>query len=72
MPEVAAVNALVPFPFNTPVSVDAPVPPFPTGKVPVTPVVKGSPVAFVSVADAGVPRAIALPLASTYSPLVAG
>ncbi len=41
-----------------------PVPPLATGSVPVTPVVKGSPVAFVSVADAGVARAIALPLAS--------
>ena len=49
-----------------------PVPPLATGSVPVTPVVKGSPVAFVSVADAGVPRAIALPLASTYNPLSAG
>ncbi|NBS75392.1 MAG: hypothetical protein EBT78_17635 [Betaproteobacteria bacterium] len=41
-----------------------PVPPLATGKVPVTPVVKGSPVAFVSVAEAGVPRAIAFPEAS--------
>ena len=37
-----------------------PVPPLATGRVPVTPVDKGSPVAFVSVADAGVPNAIAL------------
>jgi len=34
-----------------------PVPPLATGKVPVTPVVKGNPVAFVKVADDGVPRA---------------
>ena len=30
---------------------------FPTGRLPVTPVESGSPVAFVSVADAGVPNA---------------
>lgn len=40
-----------------PVEVVTPVPPFATGKVPVTPVVSGSPVAFVSVADDGVPSA---------------
>lgn len=34
-----------------------PVPPFATGKVPVTPVVRGSPVALVRVAEAGVPSA---------------
>ena len=33
-----------------------PVPPFATGRVPVTPVVRGRPVAFVSVTDVGVPR----------------
>jgi len=33
-----------------------PVPPLATGKVPVTPVVKGKPVAFVSVPEVGVPR----------------
>ncbi len=38
------------------VSVAAPVPPFPTGSVPVTPVVKGRPVALVSTAADGVPR----------------
>jgi hypothetical protein len=32
------------------------VPPLAIGKIPVTPVVKGRPVAFVSVADCGVPR----------------
>ena len=37
------------------VKVVAPVPPFATGKVPVTPVVKGRPVALVSVTDVGVP-----------------
>jgi len=49
-----------------------PVPPLATGSVPVTPVVKGSPVALVSVAEAGVPRAIALPDASKYRPCSAG
>jgi hypothetical protein len=39
-----------------PVLVVTPVPPFATGKVPVTPVVRGRPVACVSVADEGVPR----------------
>jgi len=41
-----------------PVPVDAvtPVPPLATGSVPVTPVVKGSPVVFVRVPEAGVPR----------------
>jgi len=34
-----------------------PVPPFATGRVPVTPVVSGSPVTFVITPDAGVPRA---------------
>ena len=34
-----------------------PVPPFPTGKVPVTPVVNGRPVAFVRVTEDGVPNA---------------
>lgn len=43
MPAVAAVNADVPFPFRTPVRVVAPVPPFPTGSVPVTADVKLTP-----------------------------
>ena len=38
------------------VNVAAPVPPLATGRVPVTPVVSGSPVALVSVAAEGVPR----------------
>jgi hypothetical protein len=38
------------------VRVVAPVPPLATGNVPVTPVVKGKPVAFVRVTDVGVPR----------------
>ena len=38
------------------VKVAAPVPPFATGNVPVTPVVKGKPVALVNVADVGVPK----------------
>jgi hypothetical protein len=42
---------------------DAPVPLFKlvTGRFPVTPVVNGSPVALVSVAETGVPRAVMLP-----------
>ena len=39
-----------------PVLVVTPVPPFATGKVPVTPVVRGRPVPLVSVTDVGVPR----------------
>jgi hypothetical protein len=39
------------------VDVVTPVPPLATGKVPVTPVVSGSPVAFVSTAEEGVPSA---------------
>ena len=35
---------------------DCPVPPLVAGKVPVTPVLKGRPVAFVSVTDVGVPK----------------
>jgi hypothetical protein len=42
---------------NAWVAVVAFVPPFSMGKVPVTPVVKGNPVAFVKVPDDGVPRA---------------
>ena len=40
MPAVAAVNAEVPLPFKTPVSVAAPEPPLATGRVPVTFVVR--------------------------------
>jgi hypothetical protein len=39
-----------------PVDVVTPVPPLATGKVPVTPVVSGKPVAFVSVPLVGVPK----------------
>lgn len=39
-----------------PVDVVTPVPPFATGSVPVTPVVRGRPDAFVRVRDDGVPR----------------
>jgi hypothetical protein len=42
--------------FPEPVDVVTPVPPLATGKVPVTPVVKGRPVALVSVTEVGVPR----------------
>jgi hypothetical protein len=41
---------------NAAALVDAPVPPFANGKTPVTPVVKGKPVAFVKVPEAGVPN----------------
>ena len=41
---------------STPVSVVAPVPPFATVSVPVTPVDSGSPVALVSVTADGVPK----------------
>ena len=40
----------------TKLGVAVPVPPLATGSVPVTPVVNGKPVAFVSVTDEGVPR----------------
>ena len=55
----ATETALVPAPLSSAPDVNdvAPVPPFATGKVPVTPVVNGRPVAFVNVADDGVPRA---------------
>lgn len=54
-PSAVAVKADVPFPNSTPVRVAAPEPPFPTGRVPVTPVVSGRPVQFVSVPLVGVP-----------------
>lgn len=50
-----AVKAEVPLPLSTPVKVVAPEPPFPTGKVPVIPVVRGNPVQLVRVPDVGVP-----------------
>ena len=40
-----------------PVEVVTPVPPLATGRVPVTPVVSGNPVAFVNTPEAGVPNA---------------
>ena len=54
-----ANGADVPLPSSTllAVSVVAPVPPLATGRVPVTPVVKGRPVALVITPDAGVPNA---------------
>jgi len=58
VPAAEALTALVPLPYTTPycVNVVAPVPPLPTGKVPVTPVVSGSPVPFVNVIAEGVSR----------------
>ena len=40
-------------------SVLKPVPPFPTGRIPVTPVVSEIPVQFDKVPEAGVPRTVA-------------
>jgi hypothetical protein len=48
------------------------VPPLAVGKTPVTPVVRGSPVALVNVAEATVPRALALPEASKLIDFPAG
>jgi hypothetical protein len=52
-----ACRAEVPFPSKTlfAVKVEEPVPPFATGRVPVTPVVNGSPVKFVAMPEVGVP-----------------
>jgi hypothetical protein len=59
VPGATVCGADVPLPSRTllAVSVVAPVPPLATGRVPVTPVVKGSPVVLVSTPEAGVPRA---------------
>ena len=54
---MAATIAVVPVPLTRPVKVVAPVPPFPTAKVPVTPLVNGNPVAFVNTPEEGVPNA---------------
>ena len=53
---VFKVDVLLPSKTPLVVKVLAPVPPFPTGNVPVTPVVIGNPVALVSTPDAGVPN----------------
>ena len=42
--------------FPVPVEVDTPVPPFSTGRMPVTPVLSGNPVRFVASPEAGVPK----------------
>jgi hypothetical protein len=59
VPGDTVFKADVLLPNKTPlvVNVPAPVPPFPTGNVPVTPVVSGRPVVLVSTPDAGVPNA---------------
>ena len=59
LPVVPAATAetVEPAPTKTPVAVVSPVPPLPTGKVPVTPVERGNPVALVNTPDAGVPNA---------------
>ena len=54
--EATAVKADVPDALTYPVRVVAPVPPLPTGSVPVTPVVSGKPVALVNTPAVGVPR----------------
>ena len=54
---VIAVKAPAPLPTRIPVRVVTPVPPLATGRVPVTPVVSGKPVAFVSTKAVGVPSA---------------
>jgi hypothetical protein len=58
VPAAVIPAAEVPLPYTTPfkVSVATPVPPLATGKVPVTPVVKGKPVHEVKVPEEGVPR----------------
>lgn len=56
-PKAVAVKADVPLPKSVPLSVAAPDPPFPTGSVPVTPVLSGKPVRLVATPLAGVPRA---------------
>ena len=56
----------------TKLGVAVPLPPFATGSIPVTPVVRGKPIAFVSVPLAGVPSAGAMsvgPLLRTFDPL---
>jgi len=65
-PGATTCNADVPLPKMTllAVRVVAPVPPLPTGRVPVTPVVSGRPVALVNVAETGTPSAEELPEAS--------
>ena len=47
-------------------------PPFANGSIPVTPVVRGSPVAFVNTAEATVPNGVALPEASKLTDFSAG
>ena len=58
MPLIAIPIPEVPLPFRMPFDVKlvCPVPPFETDRVPVTPVLKGKPVALVKVAALGVPR----------------
>lgn len=51
------VPVMVTFVPGTREGVAVPVPPFTTGRMPATPVVSGSPVAFVRTPEAGVPRA---------------
>jgi hypothetical protein len=50
------VPEIVTFVPATKAGVAVPLPPFATGKTPVTPVVSGKPVAFVKVAEVGVPK----------------
>ena len=59
VPGATVCNALVPLPNNRLLAakVAAPVPPFATDNVPVTPVVNGKPVKLVATPEAGVPNA---------------
>jgi hypothetical protein len=59
VPGATEEMALVPLPTSTAfaVRVAAPVPPLPTGRVPVTPVERGRPVTLVITPEAGVPSA---------------
>jgi hypothetical protein len=56
VPATAALNAEAPLPFTNPEIEDTPVPPLVTGRIPVTPLVSGNPVAFVKTTADGVPR----------------
>ena len=73
VPGATNVGADAPLPSMTllAVSVFVPVPPLPTGKVPVTPVVNGKPVTLVNVPLAGIPSAGAVNIAEAIVGLVA-
>jgi hypothetical protein len=68
---VTSVGEVLRTTFPDPVDEVTPVPPLATGRVPVTPVVKGKPVALVITPDAGVPKAGVTKVGLTKSALVA-